>query len=887
MPISKRKQKDDEQSVTSESKLPVKNVPALMGEGEKFFRDQLYDRAIQCYTEALELSPGNMNALVERAACYLKTGKNDLALNDAEESLKENKEFTKGLYQKAEALYAMGEFELALVFYHRGKKLRGDVREFQLGINKAQEAIDNCVGDPDLVKLEVKGDLSYFDKPDEMNIGYQKPYAQKQQAVQKREKRALKPGSQKTIKQLLGELYADKVYLENLLNDDHATRVNTKAGDAIWLLANNGLNFLDSRTEFWRQQKPIYARKAVRQSNSSIKNPLNYVLNQLEIIDNLQSAGKHAESLDKSNRLMVYVNKSPDSQLTDKKSIISNIHSSIGNAYLEMGKYELALQNHQKDLEISKDSDNKEGISRAYENLGRVYARNGKYKSAIDIWEKKLPLAESDMEKAWLYHEIGRCHLELGNYKLAEEYGEKSLEHSEKISDEVWKLNATILMGQSQAKMGDEENLKMSIDNFEKAAEMTEKQKDEPARKAVRKALAECKEKLRKLQVASVKDVDEKEDQNENKQEEKIPSEKNSPRESNKKDETPRKTNDSPKNIIDTPRSNKEKTPEPKNETPRSNKEKTPEPKNETPRSNKEKSPEPKSETPRSIKEKSPEPKNDTPRSIKEKSPEPINDTPRSQVSEKKPSKMEYKIQVKTSDDLSSGIDANVFITLIGTQDELRDIQLKQTNNDSNPFERDHVDNFDFDDLNYIGKLKKIVIGHDAPDSSWKLEFVNVTYDNTLYRFDVNKWLDSDFKKEDEKLASVELEPSSIIENVNYYEVEVKTCDDLSAGTDAKVMLDIYGSSGELLDVQLKNPSNNEDPFERNAINKFELNLKNIGKIQKLAVMTDGSGSGSSWKLAYIKIFDSKYIYTFTANKWIDSKTELLLDGEPVQANSL
>jgi tetratricopeptide repeat protein 25 len=50
------------------------------------------------------------------------------------------------LYQKAEALYGMGEFELALVFYHRGKKLRGDLREFQLGISKAQEAIDNCVG---------------------------------------------------------------------------------------------------------------------------------------------------------------------------------------------------------------------------------------------------------------------------------------------------------------------------------------------------------------------------------------------------------------------------------------------------------------------------------------------------------------------------------------------------------------------------------------------------------------------------------------------------------------------------------------------------------------------------------------------------------------------
>jgi hypothetical protein len=96
----------------------------------------------------------------------LKLGKNEAALQDAEESLKQDKEFTKvcflriykrwppgnrnpifkGLYQKAEALYAMSEFELALVFFHRGKKIRPDVREFQLGINKAQEAIDNCVG---------------------------------------------------------------------------------------------------------------------------------------------------------------------------------------------------------------------------------------------------------------------------------------------------------------------------------------------------------------------------------------------------------------------------------------------------------------------------------------------------------------------------------------------------------------------------------------------------------------------------------------------------------------------------------------------------------------------------------------------------------------------
>ncbi len=51
-----------------------------------------------------------------------------------------------GLYQKAEALYSMGDFEYSLMFYHRGHKLRPELDEFRLGIQKAQEAIDNSIG---------------------------------------------------------------------------------------------------------------------------------------------------------------------------------------------------------------------------------------------------------------------------------------------------------------------------------------------------------------------------------------------------------------------------------------------------------------------------------------------------------------------------------------------------------------------------------------------------------------------------------------------------------------------------------------------------------------------------------------------------------------------
>jgi len=50
------------------------------------------------------------------------------------------------LHQKAETLYIKGNFELALVYYHRGQKLKPDSEVFRLGIQKAQEAIDSAVG---------------------------------------------------------------------------------------------------------------------------------------------------------------------------------------------------------------------------------------------------------------------------------------------------------------------------------------------------------------------------------------------------------------------------------------------------------------------------------------------------------------------------------------------------------------------------------------------------------------------------------------------------------------------------------------------------------------------------------------------------------------------
>jgi hypothetical protein len=54
-------------------------------------------------------------------------GDSENALVDADLSLEEEQDFFKGIYQKAEALYQKGDFEMSLVFFHRGNKLRPEV----------------------------------------------------------------------------------------------------------------------------------------------------------------------------------------------------------------------------------------------------------------------------------------------------------------------------------------------------------------------------------------------------------------------------------------------------------------------------------------------------------------------------------------------------------------------------------------------------------------------------------------------------------------------------------------------------------------------------------------------------------------------------------------
>eukprot|EP01137_Pigoraptor_chileana_P005691 Opistho-2@49090 len=514
---------DDENYEEDPAEDPTR-FATYAAEGETLAKQGEYRKAIDAFTKALDLRPEEKICLVARSRCHLHLGDANAALTDAEAALKIDRDYNKGLYQKAEALYAKGDFEMALVFYHRGHKLRPELDEFRLGIQKAREAIGNSIGNPStrILTTKVGSDgaaestanraASQLAKADANKPRPGAPaataLASPGKATSAGTDRAKQPAARtkqgdQTIKQLLGELYEDREYLEELMLDEEFVK---RSSENMYDLVSGGISYLDTRTEFWRQQKPLYARKTERRikprtsptrekktddhSTSRPKtNTAQQLSAQLDDVTAMLEDGEADRCIKAGKALLKALG---EATVPDKPRMLCALHDVLGCAYLEIGNAQVALGHQQKQLQGARERNLDDVRSRALGNIGRVYARLGQFDKAAQSWEEKLPLSQTPVESAWLYHDIGRCHMELGSTQRAVEYGEKAFAAATEASDDRWLFNASILVAQSLAKGGDQTR---AADHYHKAQELAQRLGDDSSVRAITKAMDELKAK--------------------------------------------------------------------------------------------------------------------------------------------------------------------------------------------------------------------------------------------------------------------------------------------------------------------------------------------------------------------------------------------------------
>ncbi|KAM9391555.1 outer dynein arm-docking complex subunit 4 [Pholidichthys leucotaenia] len=468
----------------------------LLADGNWLYLKGEYKKALESFTAAMKLKPGDKFCFVGLSKCYLKLGQPENALKQAEASLKGDRLFFEGLYQKAEALYYMGEFEFALVFYHRGQKIRPQKQEFRLGIQKAQEAIENSLCSP-FLKLDMSGDLSFLKKDEE----HKQPITAIQNLT--REKKTLKtpktPKREKTNRQLLGEFYSDKKYLESLMKDKDLLKGKTRSGEALQDVVQSYITYLDTCTEFWNQERPIQGRqqsarqKCRKAHHEAPANPTEFLLNSLDQIDAELACGNTEGSLRKAEEVLKMVQQWSEREVPNKTEMLGSLHSCMGNALMEVGDLDKALEHHQRDLALAEQCKLLEAKSRALCNIGRVHEQMGQFEQAAEIWEKKIPLVCSSLEKTWLFHEIGCCYLELSRHNEARDYGIRSATAAEEIGDDKWQINANVLVAQSELKLG---NFESCVSYFERALTHARLVEDDSAVDAIQQALDEAKQRL-------------------------------------------------------------------------------------------------------------------------------------------------------------------------------------------------------------------------------------------------------------------------------------------------------------------------------------------------------------------------------------------------------
>uniref|UniRef100_A0A3B4A5F7 Outer dynein arm-docking complex subunit 4 n=1 Tax=Periophthalmus magnuspinnatus TaxID=409849 RepID=A0A3B4A5F7_9GOBI len=371
----------------------------LVSDGDWMFQKGEYKKAIESYMKILSIKPEDRSCYVGISKCHLLMGNPELALREAENSLMGDKTYFEGLYQKAEALYYMGEFEFAKVCYHRGLKIRPEIQEFRVGIQKAQEAIENAAGSPSLVKLENKGDLSFFQKDDE-----------KPQATVKKTK------NEKKDKQVLGEFYTDKKYLEDLLKDEGK------------LMCGNAKASLKQAEEL---MKSVESWSPKDKSN---RNEFLEILHRC-IGDAHFKLGDLDKALEHYRKDLELVNKCK--RHADRSRALDN----MGRVHAQMGQLEQAIECQEKRIPLVHDAMERTWL---FYELGRWYLELNRSEEALKYSLRSVTAAEDTRDVQWQMNSnvlVAQSEMKLGKYESSISHFEKALSHAKKQED-VSALNA-------------------------------------------------------------------------------------------------------------------------------------------------------------------------------------------------------------------------------------------------------------------------------------------------------------------------------------------------------------------------------------------------------------------------------------------------------------
>ncbi|KAF6256823.1 hypothetical protein COO60DRAFT_1640423 [Scenedesmus sp. NREL 46B-D3] len=271
---------------------------------------------------------------------------------------------------------------------------------------------------------------------------------------------------------------------------------------------------------------------------------------------------------------------------------------------------------------------------------------------------------------------------------------------------------------------------------------------------------------------------------------------------------------------------------------------------------------------------------------------------------------VEYTVTIYTSDVRNAGTSAGVFCELHGSRGSLGACRLE---NASDNFSRGRKDVFAVRSSD-VGELQQLLLWHDggglSPD--WHVQQVEVQHAllKKSWILPCGQWLTKVQPQQaaaaaaaagmgnsgsaaDARAASaaaaakaVGVQPGCLVvlapgggaaagaagapvQRLVSYKVEVQTSDVRGAGTDADVLLTMFGSAGDSGPLKLFTSAND---FERGRLDTFFVQAPDVGSISSVQLQCQGGGLTAAWHLSNVTVTNSAsgQAAQFSYNDWLD-----------------
>ncbi|NND24436.1 MAG: tetratricopeptide repeat protein [Flavobacteriaceae bacterium] len=157
---------------------------------------------------------------------------------------------------------------------------------------------------------------------------------------------------------------------------------------------------------------------------------------------------------------------SPDIKRSEAVSL-----NSMGNIYLALKQYDLALIQFNESLNVEIDEENKLGLAINYHNIG--YAKEGKglLDEALKDYSTSLKYnneIDSEIGRSICYNSIGEVYIKKEMYSEGVNYIKKALEKAIAVQDQFYIATSYASLGWGQSEMGEmedaEKNLNLAIE---------------------------------------------------------------------------------------------------------------------------------------------------------------------------------------------------------------------------------------------------------------------------------------------------------------------------------------------------------------------------------------------------------------------------------------